>query len=286
MRLHFSKMHGIGNDYVYLNCMERAPAHPGRLSVLLSNRHFGIGSDGLVLILPSKKADFQMRMFNADGSEGRMCGNASRCVAKYVYDTGLTQKTDITLETLSGIKPITMQIENGRVCRAQVDMGHAILDPREIPVLCSGDHFVRQPLEVYGRTYFVTCVSMGNPHAVVFCEDIKSLELEKLGPGFEHHPLFPDRINTEFAHILGKTEVEMRVWERGSGETFACGTGACAVAVACVLEGVSPYGAPITVHLKGGDLHITYQKDGNVIMEGPASHVFDGEIEIEDSLYR
>ncbi len=281
MTLQFTKMQGIGNDYVYLNCMEQVPECPEKLSVMLSDRHFEIGSDGLVLILPSQVADFQMRMFNADGSEGKMCGNASRCVAKYVYDRGLTDQQTITLETKSGIKRIKMNIQDGKVCGAQVSMGQAILNPREIPVLSEEETFMKKPLEVDGKTYSVTCVSMGNPHAVVFCDEIHHLNLEQIGPGFEHYPLFPDRINTEFVHVLSETEVEMRVWERGSGETLACGTGACATAVACVLNGFSKRDVPITVHLKGGDLEIVYQTDGTVLMSGPASHVFDGTIEVE-----
>lgn len=285
MTLHFTKMHGIGNDYVYLNCMKEAPAHPEKLSVFLSDRHFGVGGDGLVLILPSDQADFKMRMFNADGSEGKMCGNASRCVAKYVYDNGLTDKTSITLETLSGIKTIEINLKDGTVESAKVNMGQAILKPREIPVASDRSDFVNQPVEVGGKSYRITCVSMGNPHAIVFCEDVRNLDLEKIGPKFERHCLFPDRINTEFVRVISDAEVEMRVWERGSGETFACGTGACAVTVACVLNGFVKRGTPLTVHLRGGDLHTVYQNDGTVLMEGPATHVFDGVMELDDSLW-
>lgn len=284
MTLHFTKMHGIGNDYVYLNCMHQAPSHPDKLSIFLSDRHFGVGADGLVLILPSDQADFKMRMFNADGSEGKMCGNASRCVAKYVYDNGLTNQTAITLETLSGIKAIEMTVKDGKVVSAKVNMGQAILNPQEIPVASNRSDFINQPVEVDGKPYRITCVSMGNPHAIVFCEDVKNLNLEKIGPSFEHHCLFPDRINTEFVRIISDTEVEMRVWERGSGETYACGTGACAVTVACVLNGFTKRGTTLTVHLRGGDLHTTYQNDGTVLMEGLATHVFDGVMELDDNL--
>lgn len=276
----FTKMHGIGNDYVYVNCFEEKVDDPEKVSIFVSDRHFGIGSDGLVLIMPSDKADFRMRMFNADGSEGNMCGNATRCIGKYVYDNHLTDKTEITLETRSGIKKLTLYPENGKVQTVLVDMGKAILDPALIPVKSEGSEFISKPVEVDGKTVTMTAVSMGNPHAVTYVDDVDSLELEKIGPAFENHPLFPERVNTEFAKIIDDSTVQMRVWERGSGETWACGTGACATAVASVKNGYFPYDKEITVKLRGGDLYITYKSDGTVLMRGPATTVFTGEIDI------
>ncbi len=280
MQLSFTKMHGIGNDYIYVNCLDKPLQNPEQISQLVSDRHFGIGSDGLVLICPSQIADFRMRMFNADGSEGNMCGNAIRCVGKYVYDRGLTNKTAITIETKSGVKSLKLDIENGKVQTAMVNMGKAILNPKEIPVDLPGETCIDTPLLVNGEEYAVTCVSMGNPHAVVFVEDTDSLELAKIGPQFEFHSVFPDRVNTEFVQFIDEKNIKMRVWERGSGETFACGTGACASVVACVLNHKCPYNTEITVHLRGGDLFITYRKDGTVLMRGSATHVFDGVIDL------
>lgn len=276
----FTKMHGIGNDYVYVNCFEENIDNPEEVSIKISDRHFGIGSDGLVMIMPSDKADFRMRMFNADGSEGNMCGNATRCIGKYVYDNHLTDKTEITLETRSGIKYLTLYPENGKVQTVLVDMGKAILEPASIPMKAEGEEFIDRPVEVEGKTVNITAVSMGNPHAVTFVDDVESLDLEKIGPSYENHPLFPERVNTEFAKIIDENTVMMRVWERGSGETWACGTGACACAVACVKNGFFPYDREITVKLRGGDLFITYKGDGNVHMRGPAETVFTGEINI------
>lgn len=278
--MRFTKMHGIGNDYVYVNCFEEKIDNPEEVSIKISDRHFGIGSDGLVMIMPSDKADFRMRMFNADGSEGNMCGNATRCIGKYVYDNHLTDKTEITLETRSGIKYLTLYPENGKVQTVLVDMGKAILEPASIPMKAEGEEFIDRPVEVEGKTVNITAVSMGNPHAVTFVDDVESLELEKIGPSYENHPLFPERVNTEFAKIIDENTVMMRVWERGSGETWACGTGACACAVACVKNGFFPYDREITVKLRGGDLFITYKSDGSVHMRGPAETVFTGEINI------
>ena len=275
----FSKMHGIGNDYIYVNCFEEDVKEPEKVSVVVSDRRFGIGSDGLVLIMPSEKADFRMRIFNADGSEAMMCCNATRCIGKYVYDMGLTDKTDITLETNSGIKYLTLYAENGKVQSVKVDMGKAILKPADIPVKSDLDVFVAQPVNVNGKEYKLTCVSMGNPHAVLFTENIDSLDLEKIGPDFENHEIFPNRVNTEFVEVIDNHTLKRRVWERGSGETFACGTGACATVVASVLNGFCNYDEEILVHLRGGDLRITYQKDGTVIMNGPATYVFEGTID-------
>lgn len=277
----FTKMHGIGNDYIYVNCFEETVADPEKVSVVLSDRHKGIGSDGLVLIMPSDKADFRMRIFNADGSEAMMCGNATRCIGKYVYDKGLTNKTDVTLETNSGIKYLKLFVMDGRVESVTVDMGKAILVPREIPVNSELERFIAQPVEVDGKEWSVTCVSMGNPHAVVFTEGIDDMELEKIGPKFENHSLFPNRINTEFIEVIDSRTLRMRVWERGSGETFACGTGTCAAVVAACLNGICQQDEEVLVHLRGGDLRITYRSDGTVMMTGPASHVFDGVVDDE-----
>ena len=276
----FTKMQGIGNDYVYVNCFEETVADPERVSEIISDRHFGIGADGLVLIMPSDKADFRMRMFNADGSEGNMCGNATRCIGKFVYDNHLTDKTSITLETRSGIKKLTLYPENGKVKTVLVDMGKAVLKPADIPMNVSGDTFINKPITVDGKEVFITAVSMGNPHAVTYVDDVDSLELEKIGPSFENHPLFPERVNTEFIKILDESTMQMRVWERGSGETWACGTGACAATAASVLNGYFPPDKEITVKLRGGDLFITYKSDGTVLMRGPAETVFTGEIDV------
>ncbi|MGN0587276.1 MAG: diaminopimelate epimerase [Oscillospiraceae bacterium] len=276
----FTKMQGIGNDYIYVNCFEETVNDPEAVSIKVSDRHFGIGGDGLVLIMSSDKADFRMRMFNADGSEGMMCGNASRCIGKYVYDNGLTDKTDITLETKSGIKKLHLNPVNGKVQTVDVDMDKAVLKPADIPMTAEGDSFVSQPVTVNGSEYLITAVSMGNPHAVIFTSGIDELDLEKIGPSFENHPLFPRRVNTEFCEIIDDTTLKMRVWERGSGETWACGTGACATAVAAVLNGHCKYDTPITLKLRGGDLKITYRSDGRVIMSGAAETVFTGDIEL------
>lgn len=276
----FTKMHGIGNDYIYVNCFEEKIDSPERVAVYVSDRRKGIGSDGLVMIMPSDKADFRMRIFNADGSEAMMCGNATRCIGKYVYDKGLTNKTEITLETNSGIKYLTLFPENGKVEFVEVDMGKAILIPKEIPVISEKERFISEPVEVDGKEYKITCVSMGNPHAIVYMNDIKSLELEKIGPSFENHKLFPDRINTEFIEVIDSRTLNMRVWERGSGETFACGTGACASVVASVLNGYCKHDEEVTVHLRGGDLKITWNSDGTVIMKGPAALICDGDIDV------
>lgn len=280
MKMEFTKMHGTGNDYVYVNCMEQELPNPGAISEYISHRRFGIGSDGLIMICKSDVADFKMRMFNADASEGKMCGNGTRCIAKYVYDKGLTDKTEITLETNSGIKYLTLFPENGKVEFVEVDMGKAILTPKDIPVNSDKERFISEPVEVDGKEYKITCVSMGNPHAIVYMDDIKDLDLEKIGPSFENHKLFPDRINTEFIEVIDSHTLNMRVWERGSGETFACGTGACASVVASVLNGYCNHDEEVTVHLRGGDLKITWNSDGTVIMKGPAALICDGDIDV------
>lgn len=264
----FTKMQGLGNDYVYVNCLEEMVPDPEETARLVSDRHFGVGSDGLILICPSKAADFEMRMYNADGSRGEMCGNGIRCVGKYVYDYGLTEKTDITVETLAGIKHLEIFPQDGKAREIKVDMG--------APVVSAID----SPIEVNGREYHITEVSMGNPHAVLYIEDVQGLVIEKIGPCFETHPRFPNRVNTEFARVLDRQTVEMRVWERGSGETLACGTGACAVAVASMVNGLTDH--QVTVRLLGGDLKIQWDgKGGSVYMTGPARTVFEGEIDLE-----
>ena len=279
--LTFSKMHGIGNDYIYINCFQETVTDPEKLSIFMSNVRFGVGSDGLVLILPSEVAAFRMRIFNADGSEAMMCGNATRCVGKYVYEHGMTDKTEVSLETNSGIKYLTLYVNEAtnKVDAVKVDMGKAILKPAEIPVADDGDRFIAKPVVVDGVSYDMTCVSMGNPHAVVFLPEIDSLDLEKMGPSFEHHPLFPNRVNTEFIRVIDDHTLQMRVWERGSGETFACGTGACAAAVASVLNGYCKREQEILIHLRGGDLRIIYHNDESVTMIGPATFIFEGKME-------
>ncbi|MFQ7157962.1 MAG: diaminopimelate epimerase [Merdimonas faecis] len=275
----FTKMQGLGNDYVYVNCMEQMVEDAAKTARRVSDRHFGIGSDGLILICPSDKADFEMRMYNADGSRGEMCGNGIRCVGKYVYDYGLTDKTSLSVETLGGIKHLFLEVEDGKVSLVKVDMGPAILEPEKIPVTAEGSRVVDEPLQVDGKTFRMTCVSMGNPHAVIYVDDVQGMDLEKTGPSFENHERFPNRINTEFAHVLDRNTVEMRVWERGSGETLACGTGACAVAVASILNGYTE--DQVTVRLLGGDLKIEWDREANkVYMTGPAEVVFDGEIRL------
>lgn len=286
----FTKMHGLGNDYVYVSLINGCPGNklPENLIMdnisgiarFISDRHFGVGSDGLVLIMSSGTADFRMRMFNSDGSEAEMCGNAIRCVGKYVYDNGFTAKTGISVETLAGIKMLDMTVEEGKVTLVKVDMGEPVLYPPDIPVKSNKEKFVSEPVEIDGKEYKVTCVSMGNPHAVTYVDDVMNFPLEKTGPKMETHPLFPRKINAEFVQVLDKSTLKMRVWERGAGETMACGTGASAVLVASVLSGVSDSKA--VVKLLGGDLIIEWNEcDNHVYMTGPAVKVFDGEIGLE-----
>jgi diaminopimelate epimerase len=273
-------MQGIGNDYVYVNCFSEKVSDPAGTAKLVSDRHFGIGSDGLILICPSQVADFQMVMYNSDGSRAQMCGNGIRCVGKYVHDRGLTDQTTFTVETLGGIKTLVLHLrEDGTTESITVDMGAPILEPKNIPVSAEGDRFVAKTMEVDGKQWLVTAVSMGNPHAVVYVEDTDSLNLPAMGPAFEHHELFPERINTEFVQVVDKKTLKMRVWERGAGETLACGTGACASLVASVLNGKCDRTA--LLKLLGGDLEITWdEKTGHVFMTGPAEFVFDGDINI------
>ena len=309
----FTKMHGLGNDYVYVNCFEEKIDNPPAVARFVSDRHFGIGSDGLIMINPSKTADFEMEMYNADGSRGEMCGNGIRCVAKYVYDYGLTDKTQISVETLGGIKYLDLTVEDGKVSLVKVDMGKPELEASKVPVdvnalveykaayrntykndakLCPlavkaldnvENAVINEAILVDGKSYDITGVSMGNPHDIVYLDndiDITKFDIEKVGPYFENHKAFPERINTEFVQVLDRKTLNMRVWERGSGETFACGTGTCATVVATVLNGMCD-SKDVTVHLLGGDLKITWDEEsGDVYMEGPAATVFTGEIEL------
>ena len=277
--MEFTKMQGCGNDYVYVNGFENKIDNPNKLSEIVSDRHFGIGSDGLIVINPSEKADFKMSMYNADGSEGKMCGNGIRCVAKYVYDNKMTDKTTITVETLSGIKTLELNVKNDKVETVKVNMGTPILLPKDVPVVSDKDKVVDEPIVIYDKEYRITCVSMGNPHAITFIENTDDLKIETIGPKFENNPIFPDRVNTEFIQVLDRNTVKMRVWERGSGETFACGTGACATVVACVLNGLTDN--KVTVKLLGGDLFIEYNREENTVyMTGPAKVSFTGKIEV------
>lgn len=278
--LKFTKMHGTGNDYVYVNLFEEVLTDPSEVSRRVSDRHFGIGSDGLICIAPSEVADCRMIMYNADGSEGAMCGNGIRCVAKYVYDHGIVKKDTMSVETKSGIKHLELTIEDGKAVYVKVNMGKAILAPALIPVKADGEDFIARTIQAGGKDYTVTCVSMGNPHCVVFTEGIDKMELEKIGPLFENHPMFPDRINTEFVEVIDRHTLKMRVWERGSGETISCGTGTCATTVAAVLNGHCDRGEEIEVRIRGGALYDTYLENGEVLMKGPATEVFQGEIEI------
>lgn len=277
----FTKMQGLGNDYVYVNCFEEKIENPPAVARYVSDRHFGIGSDGLIMINPSEVADFEMEMYNADGSRGEMCGNGIRCVAKYVYDYGLTDKTQISVETLGGIKYLDLTVEDGKVVLVKVDMGKPELKSDLIPIISENEKVIDEPIEVDGKVYHMTGVSMGNPHTVIYVDDVKNLDLEKIGPKFENHERFPKRINTEFVHCIDRNTVEMRVWERGSGETLACGTGACAVAVASILNNLTD--TRVTVKLLGGDLQIEWDREkDHVFMTGPAKVVFDGVIDITE----
>ncbi len=276
MKLEFTKMHGCGNDYIYVDCFKTELADPSFAARTLSRRHFSIGSDGLVMICPSDKADAKMRMFNADGSEGRMCGNAIRCVGKYLYDSGIAKKSVIAVDTLSGIKTLHMIIENGKAVGASVDMGRVSFKKEDVPVVWEAPGTVNVPIVVEGRRFLCTAVSVGSPHCVCFVDDVQAFPLEKYGPAFENHPVFPERVNAEFVSLTGKNALSMRVWERGSGETWACGTGSCASAAAACALGLCDYGADIAVQLKGGRLVINVGEDLSVTMTGPAAKVCSG----------
>lgn len=280
-KIRFTKMHGCGNDYIYINgaeCGIPAQDKP-ELVQRLSDRHFGIGGDGVIFINPSDEADFEMEMYNADGSRAEMCGNGIRCVAKYVYDKGLTDRTQISIVSAGKIKYLTLTVENGKVSMVRVDMGRPELTASLIPVVSEHDQAVDEEITVDRNVYRMTCVSMGNPHAVVFTDDVANLDLTKIGPHFEQHERFPKRINTEFVRVIDRHTVEMRVWERGTGETLACGTGCCATAVACVLNGKTE--DDITVKVLGGEIRIQWDREADtVFMTGPASTVFEGEIDL------
>lgn len=280
MKFNFTKMHGIGNDYVYVNCMEKELDNPEELSIAVSRRRFSVGSDGLIMVCASDKADAKMRIFNADGSEAKMCGNGIRCVGKFLYDKGIVDKTEITVDTLSGVKILKLNVVDGKVDTVCVDMGKAILEPEKIPVIAP-EIMINKPVEVAGKEYKLTAVSMGNPHAVCFVDDVDSLNLEKIGPDFENMSIFPDRVNTEFVRVIDDKTLQMRVWERGSGETFACGTGTCATVVAACLNGICKQDTDVTVHLVGGDLVIRYCSDGTVFMTGKAETAYEGVFEYE-----
>lgn len=280
-KVYFTKMQGAGNDYIYIDCFKYKVSCPEKLAVLMSPRHTSVGSDGVILICPSDKADAEMRMFNTDGSEGKMCGNGVRCVGKYIYDNGIAHKSTVTVATQSGIKTLKIQDKNGKAESLTVDMGEPILTPCKIPADFKGERMIDEPVCVGGKTYNITAVSMGNPHAVIFCGQVKDLRLDLIGPDFENHKIFPERVNTEFIRVISDRELEMRVWERGSGETYACGTGACAAVTAAILCGHCPKDTEITVHLKGGDLFIKWAQDGHVYMRGAAEKVYDGVYEYE-----
>lgn len=276
----FTKMHGCGNDYIYVNGAEEKLAQEEKPELVrrLSDRHFGIGGDGVIFINPSDEADFEMEMYNADGSRAEMCGNGIRCVGKYVYDKGLTDKKEIRIVSFGKVKVLELRVENGKVLTVKVNMGEPELRAEKISVVCEKEKVIDEPIEVQGKTYKMTCVSMGNPHAVIFMDDVEHLEIEKLGPYFENHERFPKRTNTEFVQVVDRTHVKMRVWERGTGETLACGTGCCATAVACVVNGLTE--TEVTVELLGGELSIAWNREENVVyMTGPAETVFDGEVE-------
>ncbi len=273
----FTKMHGCGNDYIYVNCMEKKLENPEAAAIRLSARRFGIGSDGLILICPSETADFEMVMFNADGSRAEMCGNGIRCVGKYVYDKKLTEKKEITIETLAGLKRLQLHTEGDFVTEVTVDMGAPVTEPPQIPVQSEKEIVMNEPITVLDREFAMTCVSMGNPHATVYVDNTDTFELEKFGPVFEKHAVFPKKVNTEFVQIIDRNHVKMRVWERGSGETFACGTGACACAYASMLNHLTDY--EVYVEMLGGTLKITYDETKNtILMRGPAVTVYEGEI--------
>lgn len=280
MKVAFTKMQGCGNDYVYVDARKFEIEDPADLAVRISERHFGIGSDGLILVAPSEVADAKMIMFNLDGSEGKMCGNGIRCVGKFVHDIWGVKKDTLTIETRSGIKTLKMQLdEHGEAVGATVDMGRAILSPELIPVDLPGERVVDREVNIDGQKFRITCVSMGNPHVVIFVQDVEKMDLATIGPKFEHHPMFPESVNTEFVEILQPGLLRMRVWERGSGETWACGTGTCATVVAACLNGYAKQGQDVHVILNGGELVINYT-DERVLMTGPAVISFHGEIEL------
>lgn len=291
MQIKFTKMHGCANDYIYINCLEKMDFDPCKLAKVMSPRHFSVGADGVVCICPSCVADAKMRMFNLDGSEGKMCGNAIRCVGKYLYDNGICSKDRITIETLSGIKTLALNVENDRVVSVSVQMGKANFEPKEIPIT-SDEPVILKSIDVAGKAWKITAVGMGNPHSVIVTKnignpaaeniDIDTLDLEKIGPEFENYSLFPERVNTEFIEIIDRRHIKMRVWERGSGETYACGTGACASVAACVKNGFLDANEPVAVDLIGGTLYIKCDDNYEIEMTGPATKVYEGVFEYEN----
>lgn len=280
MKIKFTKMHGCGNDYVYINCFDQKIVDPSSLSIALSDRRYGIGGDGIILIEPSEVADAKMRIFNKDGSEGKMCGNGIRCVAKYLLDNNMfSDSKNIRIDTLSGVKQLEILSNNGNEACIKVDMGKAVLDSAQIPVIFSKNKVIAEPITINGEVYYITCVSMGNPHCIVFCDEVYSINTKELGTALATQKIFPEGVNVEFVSIIDESNIAMRVWERGSGETLACGSGACASVVAAVENKFCPKNSDITVHLRGGKLVINYSDD-TVQMIGSAVSVFDGKIEI------
>ena len=285
MQINFTKMQGCGNDYVYINGFTEIIPQQQKPDFVrkMSDRHFGIGGDGVIFVNPSQTADFEMEMYNADGTRAEMCGNGIRCVGKFVYDKGLTDKKDIRVESFGKVKYLQLLTEGGTVKNVRVNMGEPILKAEEVPVVCDKEQAGSEPVVVEGKTYEMTCVSMGNPHAIIFMDNVRELDIEAIGPYFENHPVFPKRTNTEFVEVLDKNTVNMRVWERGSDETLACGTGACATTVACILNNKTE--DEVTVHLLGGDLKIRWDRKENLVyMTGPATVVFDGEITLPEGI--
>lgn len=282
MKIEFTKMQGCANDYIYINCFDKEIKDPSDLSIKMSRRHFSVGADGVVLICKSDVADAKMRMFNADGSEGKMCGNAIRCIGKFLYDKKIVNKKNISIETLSGIKYLDLLVENGLVKQVTVDMGKAIFDTKLVPVTFNKDEMINEDCLVDGTSYKMTAVSMGNPHCVIYMDNVSDLDLEKIGPKFEFNPIFPERVNTEFCKVIDKNHLEMRVWERGSGETYACGTGACGLVSASIKNGICKFNEDVYVKLIGGTLTINVKEDYKVLMTGPATLVYEGVYEYED----
>lgn len=282
MKYRFTKMQGCANDYIYINCFEEHVENPEKLSIEMSRRHFSIGADGLVLICPSNVADAKMRMFNNDGSEGKMCGNAIRCVGKFLYDNKIVNKELIKIETLSGIKTLSLQINDGKVNYLSVKMGKAVFSTKEIPCSFEKEEMINEPIFILNKEERVTAVSMGNPHEVIYVDDVESLDLERIGKYYENNPYFPERVNTEFIQVIDNKHLKMRVWERGSGETYACGTGACASVAASIKNGICNFNEDVKVELKGGTLLINIDKDYEVTMKGPAKKVCEGVYDDED----
>ncbi len=277
--MYFTKMHGLGNDYVYVNCFAEYIRDPGQLARTLSDRHFGIGSDGLILVCPSEKADFRMEIYNADGSRAEMCGNGIRCFAKYVYERGMTRKRELEIETAAGIRRLWLEISGDVVEQVTVDMGYPVFQADKIPIISASSRVIQEEITIHQTEYRMTGVSMGNPHAVIYVKSVKRIDLDRIGPEFEYHGRFPRRVNVEFTEIIDRDHIRVRVWERGAGETLACGTGACAAVAASVLNDLTE--RQVSVQLKGGILTVLWDENsGKVYMTGPAAMVYDGEIQV------